>query len=103
MRAWVCVYRHPIPPRSDRAKTERAADSKSFLRRYLDLYDRQDYFYDWGDDPSFYSAMELLDDVRKATWGVCRRDIRSLLKKGDYVVFVCGRESARRIWEYFFS
>ncbi len=26
-----------------------------------------------------------------------------MLKKGDYVVFVCARESAPRMWEYFFS
>ncbi len=68
MRAWVCAYRRPIPRSSDRAKTEEEANGNSFLRRYLDLYGQHDYFYDWGDDPSFYSATELLDDVCKATW-----------------------------------
>lgn len=79
MRAYVCVYRHPIPRPIDRRRTEKTAAADQFLRRYLDLYDRADHFYDWGDDPSFYSAIETLGEVRRATWGVCRRDVRSWL------------------------
>lgn len=102
MRAYVCVYRHPVPRPIDRRRTEEAAADNEFLRRYLDLYDQPDCYYDWGDDPSFYSATEILDDVGRTTWGVCRRDVRSWLRTGSYVVFVCGRESAPRIWDYFY-
>lgn len=102
MRAYVCVYRHPVPRPIDRRRTETTAADNPLLRRYLDLYDRADCFYDWGDDPSFFSAVDILGDVRRTTWGVRRRDVRSWLSTGDYVVFVCARESATRVWEYFY-
>lgn len=102
MRAYVCVYRHSTPLRSERNQTEAAAPDNALLRRYLDRYDEPDCFYDWGDDPSFYCASELLGDARMATWGVCRRDVRAALSRGDYVVFVCARHSPPRTWDYFF-
>lgn len=40
--------------------------------------------YDNGDDPSFYSMRSLGGPL---TWGVCRPDIRNIIKKGDIVVF----------------
>ena len=34
---------------------------------------------------------------------VCRPDVRSWVSTGDYIVFVCGRESAPRVWEYYYA
>lgn len=104
MRAYVCVYRHSMPSRRHRIQTEEAASDNPLLQRYLDRYFDPDCLYDWGDDPSFFAATELLDDPRAATWGVCRRDVRAALAPGDFVVYVCARQPAEgsRIWEYFF-
>lgn len=102
MRAYVCVYLHPTPGPRDRAQTEEAATKKSLLRRYLNSYDKTDSILDWGDDPSFFSAQELLGDIRGATWGVCRRDVRQTVESGDFVVFICAREQAPRTWDYYF-
>ncbi len=41
--------------------------------------------YDYGDDPSFFSAQYLRGPV---TWGVCRGDIRTRIAEGDVVIFV---------------
>lgn len=57
---------------------------------------------DWGDDPSFFAASTLLGDVRRATWGVCRRDVRACLSPGDFVVFVCARADNPPVWDYHF-
>ncbi len=102
MKAYVCVYRHPIPSRRDRRLTESVGASNPTLRRFLDVYDDQNCFYDWGDDPSFFAASEMLGDVRDATWGVCRRDVRSALNAGDYVAFFCARSAGGPVWEYFY-
>ena len=39
------------------------------LRRFLDRYDEPDCFDDWGDDPSFFSAVDILGSADEATWG----------------------------------
>lgn len=39
---------------------------------------------DGADDPAFFSAKHLNGPV---TWGVCRTDVRNLVKPGDWVVF----------------
>lgn len=69
----------------------------------LEVYFEPDSFCDWGDDPSFFAAKELLGSQRRATWSGCRRAVRELLDPGDYVVFVCGRHSGKRprSWGYF--
>jgi hypothetical protein len=67
MNAYVCVYRHMLPKRRDWHRTESAAASNPALRRFLEIYDAQNCFYDWGDDPSFFAASEFLGDVRDAT------------------------------------
>src|SRR5438477_17569 len=84
MNGYVCVYRHSIPCRRDWLRTESAAASNPRLRRFLDVYDDQSCFYDWGDDPSFFAASEMLGDVRKARWGVCHLDVRRSLKAGTH-------------------
>lgn len=102
MNAYVCVYRHLIPGRRGWHRTESAATSNPTLRRFLDVYDDQNCFYDWGDDPGFFAASELFGDVRNATWGVCRRDVRKLLGAGDYVVFFCAKQVGKRVWDYYY-
>ncbi|MBO0791513.1 MAG: hypothetical protein J2P36_11265 [Ktedonobacteraceae bacterium] len=102
MNGYVCVYRHRIPPRRDRRRTESAAASNSTLRRFLEVYDDQNCFYDWGDDPSFFAASEQFGDVHGATWGVCRPNVRKLLRAGDYVVFFCAKQIEGSVWDYFY-
>ncbi|MHB8390769.1 MAG: hypothetical protein ACYDBH_14510 [Acidobacteriaceae bacterium] len=101
MNAYLCTYRQITPPRSALKKMELAAKQNSLLRRFLDGYEGS--FFDWGDDPSFFAAKHMLGDVRRATWGVCRRDVRSNLEKGDIVVFFCARQNKeKRLWRYYF-
>jgi len=102
MKAYACVYRHPDPPRRDRLRTEQKAERNAMLRKYLNAYDREDCWYDWGDDPSFFVATEVLGSPNRATWGVCRRDVRASLAVGDFVVFFCGRQAGRGHWEYYY-
>ena len=91
MNAYICVYRQINPPPISIRDTANAATKNSHLQQFLNEY--QDSFYDWGDDPSFFSAKYMLSDVNRATWGVCRRDVRADLEKGDVVVFFCGSET----------
>jgi hypothetical protein len=71
------------------------------LRRFLDEY--EDSYFDWGDDPSFFCALRRLGDVNKASWGVCRADVRSVLAERDVVVYFCGRQDRiARCWRYYF-
>ncbi len=102
MNGYVCVYRHAIPCRRYWLRTEPVATSNPGLRQFLDVYNDQGCFYDWGDDPSFFAASEMLGDVRKATWGVCRPDVRRRLKALDYVVFFCAKSVRGPVWEYFY-
>ena len=67
------------------------------------MYNDQNCYYDWGDDPSFFAASEFFGDVQHATWGVCRPDVRGYLKKaGDYVVFFCAKSASGPVREYFY-
>jgi hypothetical protein len=91
MIAYVCVYRHFVPNSKDRAHAEASAASNPLLHAFLEGYDRS--YFDWGDDPGFFAAEQLLGNVRLASWGVCRSDVRGALKEGDFVVFFVGRES----------
>lgn len=102
MKAYLCVYRHSIPPRKDWDLTKARAATEPLLQKFLDRYGQPECFYDWGDDPSFFASSEILGSAESATWGVCRRDVRTAMRPGDYVVFVCGKEMAKGIWEYFY-
>ena len=50
---------------------------------------RQDWPYDIGDDPSFYSSRTFGGPL---TWGICRQDVRNSLRVGDIVVFFSFRK-----------
>jgi hypothetical protein len=99
VNAYLCTYRHKRPKRKELEDTKKEAKRDPLLRELLDGY--HDGYYDWGDDPSFFSAQRRLCDVRKASWGVCRPDVRGALAKGDVVVFFCGREE-EHVWRYYF-
>ena len=102
MKAYVCVYLHPVPHRREFLLTQQAAADHPMLQRYLDGYEREDCFYDWGDDPSFFCASEVLGSSNGATWGVCRRDVRAAVSRGDVIAFFCGREQPPGYWQYFY-
>jgi hypothetical protein len=83
----------------DLRKTREAAASDPLLARFLDEYAGS--FFDWGDDPSFFCASHRLGDVRRASWGVCRPDVRHEAAAGDLVVFFCASQ-LQHIWRYYF-
>ena len=99
MTAYICTYRRATPSQKERLQTEAAATRDPLLQAFLERYDKS--YYDWGDDPSFFSAQHRLGDVRKASWGVCRRDVRNALRVRDFVVFFCGRDDGH-VWRYYF-
>ncbi len=73
------------------------------MKRFLEEYRRADSYLDWGDDPSFFSAITQFGDPRRATWGVCRRDVRGSLVLGDAVAFICAKflpDARRREYHY---
>ena len=101
MGAYLCTYCHKNPGPRDRDRTREAAEQDHTLSHHLDGWDHS--FYDWGDDPSFFAAQQLLRDVREATWGVCRPDVREALNEGDVVVFFCGcQRDDGGLWRYHF-
>jgi hypothetical protein len=90
-----------MPAPSDRKKTKEAASKDPLIDKFLQGYDNS--YFDWGDDPSFFAANELLNDTKKASWGVCRPDVRDKLIKNDLVVFFCGRQDKVKLfWRYYF-
>jgi hypothetical protein len=100
MVGYACVYRHYPPSRKDRAHAEAAAASNPILQSFMERYDES--YFDWGDDPSFFAAIQILGNVRRASWGVCRSDVRRALKEGDFVVFFVGRERGDGDgWDYY--
>ena len=84
---YVCVYRHHVPGAGEwRQTVERSRDNPT-LARFLAEYWRDDRYFDWGDDPSFFGALATFDDARLASWGVCRPNVREALAAGDGVAF----------------
>lgn len=104
MNAYVCVYRRSCPSAKDFERTRLAGVKDPFVKRFLDIYYNDTSYFDWGDDPSFFAAHYRLGDVRLASWGVCRPDVRAVLNPGDFVVFFCGRAEpgTEGCWKYFF-
>lgn len=110
MKAYVCVYRQFKVEARDWEKSKALVHDNpklrvgKFLRRYKRNLEgrRKGRFYDWGDDPAFFGAEEFLGDVRQASWGVCRPDVRRQLSKGDFVVFFCAQRQLqeRSRWNY---
>jgi hypothetical protein len=104
MKAFICVYRHPEPRNIDIKRTQQVAEKSPLVQKFLDEYPKPNCFFDWGDDPAFFSANELLGDFRYATWGICRRDVRRSLSKKDIVIYFCARQNSDdlKVWDYYF-
>jgi len=98
VNAYLCTYRRIRPSPRALRQTRAAAKQDPLLRAFLEDYDAS--YYDWGDDPSFFAAQHLLGDVRNATWGVCRRDVRKVLTERDVIVFFCGCQD-EHVWRYY--
>jgi hypothetical protein len=45
----------------------------------------EEWVYDRGDDPAFYSAERLGGPL---SWGICRRNVRNQLRRGDVVCYI---------------
>lgn len=99
MTVFVATYRKFSPPARDVARTRANVKNSDILSRFLELYARPDVFLDWGDDPGFWSATTVFGDVRRASWGVCRRTLRASLSAGDVVVFFCAAPKVA-VWDY---
>lgn len=91
MKAFVCVYLHGEPSTQAGKLNQEAANTDAHLQLFLNAYSQPDSFWDGGDDPGFFAASKVLKDPLKATWGVCRRDVRSQLSKGDFIIWFCAR------------
>lgn len=101
LNAYLCTYRHYQPSRPQLRKTASGTPDDPLLREFLDEY--EDSYFDWGDDPSFFCALRRLGDVNKASWGVCRADVRAMLAERDVVVYFCGRQDRTALcWRYYF-
>lgn len=104
MKAFICVYRHSDPSPSEWNNTMTAACTDPRLQQFMNGYRQPSSFYDWGDDPGFFAASQILGNPSEASWGVCRRDVRSQLSPGDFVVWFCTRSQPNRTgyWDYYF-
>lgn len=79
---------------------QRSAGRNPLLAEYLVDYQQPGSVLDWGDDPGFFCADHQFGDPSRASWGVCRPDVRSRLMPGDYVVFFCAVQDLPQ-WHYF--
>jgi hypothetical protein len=86
-RLFVCVYRRHIPREVDWQRTNEAATGNSHLKRFLATYWDDASYFDWGDDPGFFCALDLIGDARHASWSVCRRDVRNSIQEGESIAF----------------
>ena len=59
MKGFICVYLHPKPNSQALIETKLVANNNGNLKQYLSEYGNPDCFYDWGDDPGFFSATKI--------------------------------------------
>jgi hypothetical protein len=85
---YVCVYRHHVPGAGEWRQTLERSRNNPTLTRFLADYWRDDRYFDWGDDPSFFGALDVFGDATRASWGVCRPNVRNRVTPGDGIVFV---------------
>ncbi len=112
MNIYLCVYRQQIAKGWNKTWKEASVTNNTALKNYLRRYKKRfrknnqniGRFYDWGDDPAFFAAEEFLDDVHKASWGVCRPNVRTKLVAGDTIVFFCAQQHPDNNdqWEYYY-
>ena len=111
MKFFICVYLHPILTNGGSKSPRREVSGNKALKEYLQRYENSykknkggiGRFYDWGDDPAFFAAEYFSKDINKATWGVCRPDVRKKLCEGDVVVFFCAQQQRdETTWKYYY-
>lgn len=89
---YLCVYRQVLPRRKAvLQEVGEAAKSNPMIAQLLGHYESGQTVYDWGDDPSFFSAECEQGSAAYAAWGVCRPNVRRKLCPGDLVVYFCAR------------
>ncbi|WP_334188367.1 hypothetical protein [Noviherbaspirillum sp.] len=102
-RAYVCVYRNYTPKEKEVVDTLAGGIHDPHLASFINDYVTGSTYYDWGDDPSFYSARCFQGCAEHAGWGVCRPDVRKKLGANHVVIFFCARrEKTGRDTRYFF-
>ena len=99
-QAYVCVYRHFFPSRKNILLTREVAATDPDLDSFLNSYEDGTNYYDWGDDPSLFSAIGTHGTPSAAGWGVCRPNVRALLVPDDLVVFFCAKRLTHDTKEY---
>ena len=104
MKAFIVVYLHSFQPKKVITQTLDRNRGNHLVEKYIKAFSNFDSYLDWADDPSFFCAQEMLGDIRQASWGVCRRDVRNQLQSGDLVVFFCGKRILEKPkeWKYYF-
>lgn len=104
MKAFIAVYQHSFRDNRVITQTSNRNKGNNFVKKYIDAFNDEESYLDWADDPSFFCAQEILGDVRRSSWGVCRRDVRNQLRPGDLVVFFCGKQNFNELkeWKYYF-
>lgn len=101
VKGYICVFRHAARPASHVRKT--AASGHPVVAQFLDRYLESESYLDWGDDPAFFSAQHFLGDLRLATWGVCRPNVRAHAEIGDFIVFFCAKpEHTQQCTHYYY-
>jgi hypothetical protein len=60
------------------------ADSRGKSASLYEIARDDEFPYDVGDDPGFFSARR---HGGRVTWGVCRPDVRNAIKDGDWMIF----------------
>ena len=99
----MCVYRQVIPVDKRRITAlQEAAKKHKDLAELLGHFQSRASVYDWGDDPSLFSADYYQGDAACAGWGICRPNVRKHLKPGSVVIFFCARRLTQaEATEYF--
>jgi hypothetical protein len=74
--------------RRDRRRAERRIGwaPTDVAEGFIAAVDAGEWCYDPADDPSFYSARH--SQGGSLSWGICRRNLRNPLSKGDVVAFI---------------
>ncbi len=74
--------------RRERRKAERRIGwvPTDIAEGFMAAVDAGEWRYDTADDPSFYTARHLQGG--SLSWGICRRNVRNPLRKGDVVAFI---------------
>lgn len=89
-KIYCCVY---LSDRSDKVDASRSpVEYQQFVRERPPTSDV-------GDDPSFFCATRLKGPV---TWGICRHNVRNILRNHDEIHFVLCDKTNRPTWEYYY-